>query len=130
MHTPLSKESVITVVGTGAMGAGIAQVAAAAGHCVKLLDTRPLAAEQALAAIRAQFSKMADKGKMAPDAASAAGARLVAVETLVDLNDASLVIEAIVENLQANQKLTATSKRWSAVTAFSAPTSRRFPSRQ
>ena len=105
MHTPLSKESVIAVVGTGAMGAGIAQVAAAAGHRVKLLDTRPLAAEQAVAGIRAQFSKMADKGKMTPDAASAAGERLIAVETLADLNDASLVIEAIVENLQAKQKL-------------------------
>ena len=105
MHTPLSKQSVIAVVGTGAMGAGIAQVAAAAGHRVKLLDTRPLAAEQAVAGIRAQFSKMADKGKMTPDAASAAGERLIAVETLADLNDASLVIEAIVENLQAKQKL-------------------------
>ena len=103
--TELSKQAVIAVVGTGAMGAGIAQVAAAAGHRVKLLDTRPQAAEQAVIGIRAQFTKMADKGKMTPEAATAAGERLIAVETLADLADASLVIEAILENLQAKQKL-------------------------
>ena len=103
--TELSKQAVIAVIGTGAMGAGIAQVAAAAGHRVKLLDTRPQAAEQAVIGIRAQFTKMADKGKMTPEAATAAGERLIAVETLADLADASLVIEAILENLQAKQKL-------------------------
>ena len=105
MGTSLSTQSVIAVVGAGAMGAGIAQVAAAAGHLVKLLDTRPQAAEQAVGSIRAQFAKMADKGKMSAEAAAAASARLVAVSQLADLADASLVIEAIVENLQAKQKL-------------------------
>jgi 3-hydroxyacyl-CoA dehydrogenase len=38
---PLPPSAVVAVVGTGAMGAGIAQVAAAAGHVVKLLDNRP-----------------------------------------------------------------------------------------
>ncbi|MDO8251485.1 MAG: 3-hydroxyacyl-CoA dehydrogenase NAD-binding domain-containing protein, partial [Rhodoferax sp.] len=101
----LSKQSVIAVIGTGAMGAGIAQVAAAAGHPVKLLDTRPQAAEQAVTGIRAQFARMAEKGKMSPEAAAAASARLMAVNALSDLADASLVIEAIVENLQVKQKL-------------------------
>jgi 3-hydroxybutyryl-CoA dehydrogenase len=101
----LSKQSVIAVIGTGAMGAGIAQVAAAAGHPVKLLDTRPQAAEQAVTGIRAQFARMAEKDKMSPAAATAASERLMAVNELSDLADASLVIEAIVENLQAKQKL-------------------------
>ena len=47
----LKSSSVIAVVGTGAMGAGIAQVAAAAGHVVKLLDNRPEAAAKAVAAL-------------------------------------------------------------------------------
>jgi 3-hydroxybutyryl-CoA dehydrogenase len=87
------------------MGAGIAQVAAQAGHVVKLLDNRPGAAESAIAGIRSQFNKLADKGKLTPEAALAAGTRLVAARELADLADAGLVVEAIVENLEAKQKL-------------------------
>ncbi len=105
MAQPLSVQTIVAVIGTGAMGAGIAQVAAAAGHTVKLMDNRPLAAETAVASIRAQFAKLAEKGKMRQEAAHAASARLIAVEQLIDLADAGLVIEAIVENLQAKQAL-------------------------
>lgn len=101
----LPKEAIIAVVGTGAMGAGIAQIAAAAGHPVKLLDNRPGAAERAIDGIRAQFAKMAEKGKLTAEAATAAGARLIAVGQAADLADAALVVEAIVENLEAKQKL-------------------------
>ena len=105
MTTPLPPHTVIAVVGAGAMGAGIAQVAAAAGHPVKLLDQRPDAAERAVAGVRAQFRKMADKGKLSAADADAASARLTAVSSLSDLADAGLVIEAIVENLDAKQTL-------------------------
>jgi len=101
----LPTSTIIAVVGSGAMGAGIAQVAAAAGHSVKLLDNRPGAAESAIAGIRAQFAKMAEKGKLTAAAASAASERLFPVEQLSDLADAGLVIEAIVENLEAKQTL-------------------------
>jgi len=101
----LPKEAIIAVVGTGAMGAGIAQIAAAAGHPVKLLDNRPGAAERAIDGIRAQFAKMAEKGKLTAEAATAAGTRLIAVGQAADLADAALVVEAIVENLEAKQKL-------------------------
>ncbi len=104
-HNPLPQQAVIAVIGTGAMGAGIAQVAATAGHPVKLLDARPDAAARAVAGIRAQFAKMAEKGKLTATAAEAAGNRLIAVEQLADLADAALVVEAIVENLDAKQKL-------------------------
>ena len=104
-HAPLSLQTVIAVVGTGAMGAGIAQVAAAAGHPVKLLDNRPDAAARAVEGIRAQFAKMAEKGKLTAEAAAAAGARLSAVHELADLADAGLIVEAIVENLEAKQTL-------------------------
>jgi len=101
----LSPQTVIAVVGTGAMGAGIAQVAAQAGHVVKLLDNRPGAAEKAIEGIRAQFNKLADKGKLTAEAALAASARLVAAQQLADLADAGLVVEAIVESLEAKQTL-------------------------
>jgi len=105
MTHALSQESVVAVIGAGAMGAGIAQVAAAAGHTVKLLDNRPGAALQAIDGIRAQFEKMAAKGKLTLEAAQAAGARLQAAQQVADLADAGLVVEAIVENLQVKQTL-------------------------
>ena len=104
-QSPLSQQAVVAVVGTGAMGAGIAQVAAQAGHVVKLLDNRPGAAAKAVGGIRAQFARLAEKGKISAEAAQAAGERLVAVEQLADLADAALVVEAIVESLEAKQKL-------------------------
>lgn len=100
---PLS--AVVAVIGTGAMGAGIAQVAAVAGHPVRLLDNRPGAAQQAVEGIRAQLNKLADKGKMTADAARAAGERLQAVESVAQLADAGLVVEAIVENLEVKRAL-------------------------
>ncbi len=105
MTTPLSSERIVAVIGTGAMGAGIAQVAAAAGHTVKLLDARAGAAAKAVDGIRAQFGKLADKGRMEAAAAQAAGARLIAVADTAALADAALVVEAIVENLAAKQQL-------------------------
>ena len=105
MTHALSTHAVIAVIGAGAMGAGIAQVAAFGGHSVKLLDNRPGAAAQAIAGIRAQFEKMASKGKMSVEAAQAAGERLQAAVQLADLANAGLVVEAIVENLQVKQTL-------------------------
>lgn len=105
VNKALNPSAIIAVVGTGAMGAGIAQVAAAAGYVVKLLDNRPDAAAKAVAGIRAQFGKLADKGRMTAEAAAAAGERLQPVEQLADLADAALVVEAIVESLEAKQKL-------------------------
>ncbi|MBS1142939.1 MAG: 3-hydroxyacyl-CoA dehydrogenase [Proteobacteria bacterium] len=104
-HPPLPQQAVVAVVGTGAMGAGIAQIAAAAGHPVKLLDARPDAAVRAVAGIRAQFSKLAEKNRLTVEAAQAAGDRLQAVEKIDELADCALVVEAIVENLEAKQKL-------------------------
>ena len=105
MTHALSPHTVVAVIGAGAMGAGIAQVAAAAGHTVMLLDNRPGAAALAIDGIRAQFEKMAAKGKLRPEVAKAAGARLQAAEQLADLADAALLVEAIVENLQVKQTL-------------------------
>ena len=87
------------------MGAGIAQVASAAGHTVRLLDNRVGAAAQAIDGIRAQFDKMAAKGKITATAAQANGARLFVAHELSDLADAALVIEAIVESLPVKQQL-------------------------
>jgi 3-hydroxybutyryl-CoA dehydrogenase len=105
LSIPLTKDALVAVVGAGAMGAGIAQVAAVAGHRVLLLDNRPLAAQAAIEGLRAQLDKLAAKGKLTVEAAHAAGQRLQAATQLSDLADAALVVEAIVESLSAKQTL-------------------------
>lgn len=105
MATALSPDQTVAVVGAGAMGAGIAQVAAAAGHRVRLLDARPGAAERAVADLQATFDKLAAKGRLTAAEATAAKARLHPAAQLGELADAGLAIEAIVEDLDAKQAL-------------------------
>jgi 3-hydroxybutyryl-CoA dehydrogenase len=105
MAIALDTSLVVAVVGSGAMGAGIAQVAAAAGHRVKLFDTRAAAADSAIVAIRKTYGALAAKGKMSAAAADAASGRLQSVAAPGDLADAALVVEAIVENLDAKRQL-------------------------
>jgi len=103
--TALPQDALVAVVGAGAMGAGIAQVAAVAGHRVLLLDNRPQAAQAAIDGLRAQLDTLAVKGKLTSGAAQAAGQRLQAATQLSDLAGAKLVVEAIVESLPAKQTL-------------------------
>ena len=95
----------IAVVGTGAMGRGIAQIAAQAGSQVFLLDTHPGAADAAKVALQDQWSKLVVKGRVDEVQANAWAANLHPVRTVNDLADCDLVIEAIVERLDAKQTL-------------------------
>jgi len=105
MSGPLPREAVVAVIGAGAMGAGIAQVAAQAGHRVRLFDARIGAAEEAIGRIRASYDTLAAKGKLAADDARAAGERLSAIHATGDCAGAKLVVEAIVEDLGAKREL-------------------------
>lgn len=105
MSRLLEQFPVVAVVGSGAMGSGIAQIAAVAGHHVQLFDTRAGAADKAIADIRAVLTRLVAKERMTAEAADAAVARLQAVSVLSDLQPATLVIEAIVEKLDAKQAL-------------------------
>jgi 3-hydroxybutyryl-CoA dehydrogenase len=101
----LAKGSVVAVIGSGAMGSGIAQVAAASGHEVRLFDTRPEAAAKAIDGIGKVYAKLVDKGRMGAAEADLARERLQAVNGLAEVRDAALVVEAIVENLDAKRAL-------------------------
>ncbi|MFC5475840.1 3-hydroxyacyl-CoA dehydrogenase PaaH [Paraherbaspirillum soli] len=105
MASRIDSSRVVAVIGSGVMGAGIAQVAALAGHPVRLYDSRSQAATKALAEIRAALQRQVDKGRMRAADADAAGARIRAAASLDDLSDASLVMEAIVENLGSKRQL-------------------------
>lgn len=93
------------VVGTGAMGRGIAQMAAQAGAKVWLLDAQPGAAEKARDALAKTWEGLVAKGKLAAADRDACLARLHVAASAEDLKACDLVIEAIVERLEVKQGL-------------------------
>ena len=95
----------VGIVGSGAMGTGIAQLAAQAGSTVKLFDLEPQASGKARDALFAQWDKLVTKNRLGDATASACKARVVRVETLLELADCDLVIEAVVERLDIKQGL-------------------------
>lgn len=103
--TALAQDRTVAVVGTGTMGQGIAQVALVAGHPVRLYDSAPGRAEEAVAALTARLDRLVEKGRLDASAREAAVGRLHASEELAELADAALVVEAIVEHLPVKQQL-------------------------
>ncbi|CAM3484196.1 3-hydroxyacyl-CoA dehydrogenase PaaH [Halomonas lysinitropha] len=101
----LATSEIIAVIGAGAMGAGIAQVAAQAGHPVRLYDNRDGAARAGIDGVRRQLEKRVARGKMAQDEGEAIVARMTPVDGLADLADSRLVVEAIVENLEVKRQV-------------------------
>ncbi len=81
------------------MGAGIAQVVAASGRAVSLHDPFPGATERGLEAMRTSLERLAEKGGADPEET------LARVSPVVELVDADLMIEAIVEDLDAKADL-------------------------
>ena len=105
MSQPLPATTVIGIVGAGAMGAGIAQVAARAGHTVRLHDSNVDAIEAARSSLANELRALAAKGKLTASEAEAAIARVVPAPALADLRDCGLVIEAVTEDLAVKQNL-------------------------
>jgi 3-hydroxybutyryl-CoA dehydrogenase len=101
----------IGVVGTGAMGRGIVQVAAAGGMNVWMIDARPGAASEAREFVSRMLSRAAEKGSINREDADAAVRRIRIAESLTDLKGCHVVIEAIVENLDAKRALFAELER-------------------
>lgn len=95
----------IGVIGSGAMGRGIAQLFASAGVEVLLHDSRTEAIEQALAFNRDLLERSAAKGKLDAETLAATLACMRPAHSLGELADCDLLIEAIVENLDAKQSL-------------------------
>lgn len=96
---------IVGVVGAGAMGRGIAQIAAQAGSIVRLFDTQAAAVERARADVTSQWDRLVAKGRMEAAQAQACRERLLPAATLAELADCGLVVEAIVERLDVKQAL-------------------------
>ena len=102
LHLP---GSTVFVAGAGIMGAGIAQVAAQAGHPVRLFDTRAGAAATAKTQLASTLEGLVSKGRLTAESAQQALARIEPVDTLAQAAGAGLVVEAIVEQLEAKRAL-------------------------
>ncbi|WP_405955729.1 3-hydroxyacyl-CoA dehydrogenase [Streptomyces phaeochromogenes] len=103
--TALDLAGPVAVVGTGTMGQGIAQVALVAGHPVRLYDAVPGRARAAADAIAARLDRLVEKDRLTGAERDAARARLRPAESLADLADSGLVVEAVLERLDVKQQL-------------------------
>ena len=102
---PLRPDLTLGVVGAGIMGRGIAQIAAQAGVKVLLYDTRADAAPAARDYISGMLVTLVEKGKLGAVAAERAVGNVEVAHVLPALSHCHLVIEAIVENLEAKREL-------------------------
>ena len=95
----------IGIVGSGAMGSGIAQVVAMAGNDVCLYDSNPIALEKAGVNLEATFQKLADKGKISLEDAELYFSKIRLINKLEELAHSELIIEAIIEDLEIKKDL-------------------------
>nr|MBI2903667.1 3-hydroxybutyryl-CoA dehydrogenase [Chloroflexota bacterium] len=88
----------IAIIGAGAMGNGIAQVCAASGYRVTMIDIYPQALEKGLATIQKSLGKLAEKGRITAGQQSAALEAIATSGAIAAAAGADLVIEAATED--------------------------------
>lgn len=95
----------IGIIGTGAMGHGIAQIAAQSGFEVFLKDLNDEKTKKGITRIEGAWGKLVEKGKLDSSTVNQAKSKLHGCNQLADLKNCDIIIEAITENTQAKQKL-------------------------
>lgn len=95
----------IGVIGAGAMGSGIAQVAATSGHQVIVFDTQAAALEVAQQKLSKILNRLAEKGRIDQPTADGILGRIAFVNDMKHFADCGLVIEAIVENIDVKKQV-------------------------
>lgn len=95
----------VFVIGAGAMGSGIVQVAAQAGYTVVIRDITTEIVEQAIEKISKNVRRLAEKGKITSEDADQIIRRLSGTTRLEDVSDADLVIEAATENAEIKKQI-------------------------
>ena len=101
----LDRNTKVGIAGAGAMGSGIAQVAATYGHTVVLYDSVAGAVDRGLASIGKSLDRLVEKNKLTAEDSGAIRHRIERAETIDAFSGCGLVIEAIVEDLPAKQSL-------------------------
>jgi len=95
----------VGIIGAGQMGAGVAQVAAASGYTVVLVDQDLAIAEKARDAIGKRLARLVEKGQLEAAAADAALARIRPSADYAPMADAGLIIEAATEREAVKQAI-------------------------
>ncbi len=95
----------VAVVGAGLMGAGIAQVAAQAGHEVVLRDVTQIAVERGMATIRTSLQRFVAKDRISAADADAAVSRITTTTDLEAASGADIVVEAVFEQLDVKHEV-------------------------
>ncbi|WP_108807415.1 3-hydroxyacyl-CoA dehydrogenase NAD-binding domain-containing protein [Aquimarina spinulae] len=96
---------IVGVIGSGTMGSGIAQVAATSGCKVKVFDTKQEALDRSKQALEKILSRLIEKGRIDQTEKTRIQGNISYVDSLKDLKDANLTIEAIIENLDIKKKV-------------------------
>jgi 3-hydroxybutyryl-CoA dehydrogenase len=94
---------IVGVLGAGAMGSGIAQVAAANGHKVIVCDNLSPVLKKSSKNLKATLQELVAKGKMTLEESEALQSRITYSDHMSEFRDCSIVIEAITEDLEAKQ---------------------------
>ncbi len=106
MVADLTREgAVVGIVGAGTMGRGIAQVMAQGGAAVRLFDLREGAVADAIAFAGQMIDRAVERKRMEAEAGAAAKSRLAPASSLTDLAGCDLVVEVVIEELEAKRKL-------------------------
>jgi 3-hydroxybutyryl-CoA dehydrogenase len=96
----------IAVLGAGQMGAGVAQIAAADGdYEVLLADIDRATADKGKAGVAKQLGRKVEKGKLEGSVRDAILSRITTVDSIKDLADADIVVEAATENIDLKKEL-------------------------
>jgi 3-hydroxybutyryl-CoA dehydrogenase len=95
----------VGIIGSGTMGSGIAQVAATSGCNVKVYDTNQDALDKSKAALEKVLLRLIEKERIDEVEKNRIQDNISYVNSLKDLSDSNLTIEAIVENLEIKQEV-------------------------
>ena len=97
--------TIISVIGAGTMGSGIAQVAGTHGCQVNIIDSFPEALENSQSKLKYILNRLVEKGKINKEQFKSILARIHWTANMDEISNSNMVIEAIVENLEIKQDL-------------------------
>ena len=93
----------VGIIGAGAMGSGIAQVAATAGHSVVLFDTKTEALSLSKSKLTSVMDRLVEKGRLTSEEAQEIQNRISYADHMEALSESGIIIEAIIENLDVKK---------------------------
>ena len=93
----------VGIIGAGAMGSGIAQVAASAGHSVVLFDTNADALSLSKSKLANVMDRLVEKGRLKSEKAQEIQNRISYADHMEALSESGIIIEAIIENLDVKK---------------------------